>query len=68
VQLIAITPELVLKFAGNRDVTALHAVEQVMAVPMKRFERQLPGHLTRPEHDRHAGAAAAGIVKAVQPG
>ena len=77
VQLIDITPELVLKFlahlererhnsvrsrnlrltalrsflkfAGRRDVTALHTVERVMAVPMKRFERPLLGHLTRPE-------------------
>lgn len=77
VQLIDITPELVLKFlahlergrhnsvrsrnlrltalrtflkfAGRRDVTALHAVERAMAVPMKRFERPLPGHLARPE-------------------
>jgi len=74
VQLLDITPELVLKFlahlerervrsrnlrltalrsflkfAGRRDVTALHAVERVMAVPMKRFERPLLGHLTRPE-------------------
>ena len=38
-----------MKFAGRRDVTALHAVERVMAVPMKRFERPLLGHLTRPE-------------------
>lgn len=38
-----------LKFAGRRDVTALHAIERVMAVPMKRFERPLLGHLTRPE-------------------
>ena len=38
-----------LKFAGRRDVTALYAVERVMAVPMKRFERPLLGHLTRPE-------------------
>ena len=77
VQLIDITPELVLKFlahlererhnsvrsrnlrltalrsflkfAGRRDVTALHTLERVMAVPMKRFERPLLGHLTRPE-------------------
>jgi site-specific recombinase XerD len=77
VQLMVITPELVLKFlahlererhnsvrsrnlrltalrsflkfAGRRDVTALHAVERVMAVPMMRFERALLGHLTRPE-------------------
>jgi integrase len=32
-----------LKFAGRRDVTALHAVERAMAVPMKRFERPLLG-------------------------
>lgn len=38
-----------LKFAGRRDVTALHAVERALAVPMKRFERRLLGHLTRPE-------------------
>ncbi len=38
-----------LKFAGRRDVTALHAVERAMAVPMKRFERPILGHLTRPE-------------------
>ena len=38
-----------LKFAGRRDVTALHAVERAMAVPMKRFERPLLGHLTRTE-------------------
>ena len=48
-QLVDITPELILKFAGRRDVTALHAVERAMAVPMKRFERPLLGHLTRPE-------------------
>jgi site-specific recombinase XerD len=38
-----------LKFAGRRDVTALHAIERAMAVPMKRFERPMLGHLTRPE-------------------
>ena len=38
-----------LKFAARRDVTALHAVERAMAVPMKRFERPVLGHLTRPE-------------------
>lgn len=38
-----------LKFAGRRDVTALHEVERAMAVPMKRFERPMLGHLTRPE-------------------
>jgi len=38
-----------LKFAGRRDVTALHAIERAMAVPMKRFEQPLLGHLTRAE-------------------
>ena len=38
-----------LRFAGRRDVTALHTVERVMAVPMKRFERPMLGYLTRPE-------------------
>lgn len=38
-----------LKFAGRRDVTALHAVEQALGVPMKRFERPMLGFLTRPE-------------------
>ncbi len=38
-----------LKFAGRHDVAALHSVERVMAVPMKRFEQPLLGHLTRPE-------------------
>jgi site-specific recombinase XerD len=38
-----------LKFAGRRDVTALHAVEQALGVPMKRFERPMLGFLTRAE-------------------
>ena len=38
-----------LRFAGRRDVTALHIVERAMAVPMKRFERPMLGYLTRPE-------------------
>ena len=38
-----------LRFAGRRDVTALHTVERVMAVPMKRFERPMLGYLTRPQ-------------------
>jgi site-specific recombinase XerD len=38
-----------LKFAGRRDVTALQTVERALAVPMKRFERPLLGHLTRAE-------------------
>ncbi|MCU0940242.1 MAG: site-specific integrase, partial [Burkholderiaceae bacterium] len=38
-----------LKFAGRRDVTALHAVEQALGVPMKRFERPMLGFLSRAE-------------------
>jgi site-specific recombinase XerD len=38
-----------LKFAGRRDVTALHVVEQALGVPMKRFERPMLGFLTRDE-------------------
>jgi site-specific recombinase XerD len=38
-----------LKYAGRRDVSALHAVEQALAVPMKRFERPMLGFLTREE-------------------
>jgi len=38
-----------LKFAGRRDVESLHTVERAMAVPMKRFERPMLGHLSRPE-------------------
>lgn len=38
-----------MKFAGRRDVTALHTVERAMAVPMKRFDRPMLGHLTREE-------------------
>ena len=38
-----------LKFAGRRDVTSLHVVEQAMAVPMKRFEQPMLGYLTRQE-------------------
>lgn len=36
-----------LKFAGHRDVTALHVVEQALGVPMKRFERPMLGFLSR---------------------
>jgi integrase/recombinase XerD len=36
-----------LKFAGHRDVNALHIVEQ--GVPMKRFERPMLGFLSREE-------------------
>jgi site-specific recombinase XerD len=38
-----------LKFAGRRDVTALHTVERAMAVPMKRFERPVLNFLSRAE-------------------
>jgi len=38
-----------LKFAGRRDVTALHVVEQALGVPMKRFERPMLTFLTRAE-------------------
>lgn len=38
-----------LKFAGHRDVDALHVVEQALGVPMKRFERPVLGSLTREE-------------------
>jgi len=38
-----------LKFAGRRDVTALHVVEQALGVPTKRFERPMLGFLSREE-------------------
>ena len=38
-----------LKFAGHRDIIALHVVEQALGVPMKRFERPMLGFLTREE-------------------
>jgi site-specific recombinase XerD len=38
-----------LKFAGRRDVSALHAVEKALGVPMKRFERPMLGYLSREE-------------------
>ena len=38
-----------LKFAGRRDVSALHVVEQALAVPMKRSDRPMLGYLTREE-------------------
>jgi site-specific recombinase XerD len=38
-----------LKFAARRDVSALHAVERALGVPMKRHERQMVGFLTREE-------------------
>ena len=38
-----------LKFAGRRDVSALHAIERALAVPMKRTDRPMLGYLTRDE-------------------
>lgn len=38
-----------IKFAGRRDLSSLHVVEQVLAVPMKRFERPMLGFLSREE-------------------
>lgn len=38
-----------LKFAGRRDVNALHVVEQALGVPMKRFELPMLGFLSREE-------------------
>jgi site-specific recombinase XerD len=38
-----------LKFAGHRDIAALHVVEQALGVPMKRFERPMIGYLSREE-------------------
>jgi integrase/recombinase XerD len=38
-----------LKFAGHRDISALHVVEQALGVPMKRFERPMLGYLSREE-------------------
>lgn len=38
-----------LKFASHRDVGALHAIEQALGVPMKRFERPMLGYLSRDE-------------------
>jgi site-specific recombinase XerD len=38
-----------LKFAGHRDVNALHIVEQALGVPMKRFERPMLGFLSLEE-------------------
>src|SRR5437763_5014917 len=38
-----------LKFAGRRNVNALHVVEQALGVPMKRFELPMLGFLSREE-------------------
>jgi hypothetical protein len=36
----------VMEFAGRRDVSALHAIKQVVAVSMKRFDWPLLGQRT----------------------
>jgi len=36
-----------LKFAARRDIANLHIIEQALAVPMKRFDRNMVGFLTR---------------------
>lgn len=38
-----------LKFAARRDISAFHAIQQALGVPMKRFERPLLGFLSREE-------------------
>lgn len=38
-----------IKFAGRRDLSSLHVVERVLAVPMKRFEHPMLGFLSREE-------------------
>jgi site-specific recombinase XerD len=38
-----------MKFAGHRDVGALHIVEQALGVPKKHFERPMLGFLSREE-------------------
>src|SRR5258706_5308828 len=48
-----------LKFAGHRDVGALHVVEQALGVPMKRFERPMVGFLSREEMLAIIGKPAA---------
>ena len=36
-------------YAASRDPTALPAIQRVLAIPCKRFDRPLLGYLTRPE-------------------
>lgn len=38
-----------MKFAGHRDVSSLHIVQQNLGVPMKRFDRPMLGFLSRDE-------------------
>jgi integrase/recombinase XerD len=38
-----------LKYATHNDVSALQTIQQVMAIPMKRFDRPMLGYLSREE-------------------
>ena len=38
-----------LKFASHRDISSLHAIEQALSVPVKRFERAMVGFLSLEE-------------------
>ena len=38
-----------LKYAAHYDLTALLVIEQVLAIPMKRFDRPVLGFLSREE-------------------
>jgi len=38
-----------LKYAAHHDLTALHVIEQALAIPMKRFDRPVLGFLSRQE-------------------
>ena len=38
-----------LKYATHHDIGALHVIEQVLAIPMKRFDRPVLGFLSREE-------------------
>ena len=38
-----------LKYAAHHDLTALHVIEQALAIPMKRFDRPMLGFLSRQE-------------------
>jgi hypothetical protein len=38
-----------LKYAAHHDASALHVIQQTMAVPTKRFDRPMLGFLTRDE-------------------
>jgi integrase/recombinase XerD len=38
-----------LKYAAHHDLSALHVIEKVLAVPMKRFDRPIIGFLSRQE-------------------